>query len=80
MENIMDVMSNEMDEVIEIVEMTPAKKFGGLKVAGGAAAALAVGYGIYKGVKWIKAKRQAKKEQAEIEANCEPCEVCEDAE
>lgn len=80
MENITNEIVENMDEVVTVVEMTPVKTRSGLKVAGGAAAVLAVGYGIYKGAKWLKAKRKAKKEQEEIEANCEPCEVCEDEE
>lgn len=80
MENITEVIVDEMGEVATVVEMTPVKTGSGLKVAGGAAALFAVGFGIYKGVKWIKAKKQAKKEQEEIEANCEPCEDYEDEE
>lgn len=69
-----EVMENVMDEVITVVEMPPAKNFNGLKVVGTAAGVLAVGYGIYRGTKWVVGKVKAKKEQQEIEKNCEPTE------
>ena len=66
----MEVMNNE--EVMEVVEMVTPKSVNGLKVAGGIGIVALAGYGIYKGVKWVKAKKQAKKEQEELDAMCEP--------
>lgn len=65
----MEVMNNvELEEVIEVAEEIVPKSGNGMKVAGGAAALLAVGVCIYKGVKWAKAKKQAKKGEEEITA------------
>lgn len=75
MENI-EVMSNEFDEVIEVAEMITPKSNKGLKMVGSVGAVALAGFGIYKGIKWIKAKRQAKKEAEEIEATCEPDNEC----
>lgn len=80
MENITNEVVENMDEVIFVAEQITPKTNTGLKVAGGAAVVTAVGFVIYKGVQWIKAKKKAKKEQEEIEANCEPCDACEDEE
>jgi hypothetical protein len=75
MENINEVMNNEnLDEVIFVAEEIVPKTNNGLKIVGGAAAVLAVGFGIYKGVQWIGGKIKAKKEKDEIEATCEPAE------
>ena len=65
MNEAMEVMSNEMDEVIYVAESITPKTNRGLKVAGGTAIALAVGYGIYKGVKWAGGKLKAKKGKEE---------------
>lgn len=65
MNETMEVMSNEMDEVICVAESITPKTGKGLKVAGGTAIALAVGYGVYKGAKWIGGKLKAKKVKEE---------------
>ena len=62
MENINEVMNNEIDEVMFVAESITPKTYNGLKIAGGAAVALGVGYGIYKGGKWVIGKIKAKKE------------------
>lgn len=76
MENITNEVMDTMEEVVTVVEMTPVKTRSGLKVAGAAAGVLAVGFGIYKGAKWVHGKIKAKKEQKEIEATCESCDAC----
>lgn len=66
MENIENiVVENEdiMENVME--EMVPATSGNGLKVAGGLGLAALVGLGVYKGVKFIRAKAKAKKEAEE---------------
>lgn len=74
----MEVMSNEMDKVVEVVEMATPKTGNGLKMAGSAAGVLAVGFAIYKGVKWLKAKKTKKAEEAEVDNNDEPVEEAND--
>lgn len=74
----MDVMNNGMDEVMVVAEDITPKTGSGLKVAGGVAVGLAVGYGIYKGVKWIGGKLKAKKEQERIYVAHEVNEIEED--
>lgn len=76
MENITNEIVENMDEVVFVAEQITPKTNTGLKVAGGAAVVAAVGYGIYKLVGHIKAKKKAKKEQEEVEAMCEPCDAC----
>lgn len=78
MENIENiVMENEeiMENVME--EMVPATSGNGMKVVGGIGLAALVGLGVYKGVKFIRAKAKAKKE-AEEECFDEPIMVNEE--
>jgi hypothetical protein len=65
MNETMEVMSNELDEVIEVAESITPKTNYGLKIVGGATAALAVGYMAYKGVTWAVGKIKAKKAKDE---------------
>ena len=74
MENINEVMVNEMDEVMFVAESITPKTGKGLKIVGGTALAVAVGYGIYRGGKWIVGKIKPKKEQGEVEAENETSE------
>lgn len=66
MENIENIVV-ENEEIMENVmeEMVPATSGNGLKVAGGIGLAALVGLGVYKGVKFIRAKAKAKKEAEE---------------
>lgn len=66
MENIENIVA-ENEEIMETVmeEMVPATSGNGLKVAGGIGLAALVGLGVYKGVKFIRAKAKAKKEEEE---------------
>lgn len=70
----MEIMNNEMDEVIEVAETIVPKTNNGLKVAGVAAGALAVGYGLYKGGKWVVNKIKAKKAKDDVEEDVEATE------
>lgn len=57
-----NIMTNE--EVMETAEEIVVANSGNwLKVVGGAAGVAVVGYGIYKGSKWLAAKIKAKKEK-----------------
>lgn len=71
MENINEAMVNEMDEVMFVAESITPKTGKGLKIVSGIAGVLAVGYGIYKGAKYIGGKIKAKKEQEEADAKDE---------
>lgn len=65
MENIEKIVENEFEEVVEVAESIVPKTGSGMKVVGGAAVVLAVGYGAYRGIKYIVDKRKAKKEKDE---------------
>lgn len=66
MENIENIVV-ENEEIMENVmeEMIPATSGNGMKVVGGIGLAALVGLGVYKGVKFIRAKAKAKKEAEE---------------
>lgn len=66
MENIENIVV-ENEEIMENVmeEMIPAASGNGMKVVGGIGLAALVGLGVYKGVKFIRAKAKAKKEAEE---------------
>lgn len=72
MNETMEIMKDEMDEVMFVAESITPKTNKGLKVVGVTAGVLAVGYGIYKGAKWIGGKIKAKKGQEEATENNEP--------
>lgn len=76
----MEVMDNGMDDVMFVAEDIIPKTGNGLKVAGGVAVGLAVGYGIYRGVKWLGGKLKAKKEQENVYVAHEIYEDCDDTE
>lgn len=66
MENIENIVVENEDTMEKVMEeMVPATSGNGLKVAGGLGLAALVGLGIYKGVKFIRAKAKAKKEERE---------------
>ena len=67
----MEVMNNEMDEVMFVAEEIVPKNRNGLKFVGGVGVVALAGYGIYKGINWIKAKKKAKKEEEKIFVDCE---------
>lgn len=84
MENIENVVvENEkiMENVME--ETVPTTSGNGLKVTGGLGLAALVGFGVYKGVKFIRAKakvkKEAKEEHFEDEAMVDEEDVVEDA-
>lgn len=84
MENIENiVVDNEkiMENIME--ETVPTTSGNGLKVTGGLGLAALVGFGVYKGVKFIrakaKAKKEAKEEHFEDEAMVDEEDVVEDA-
>lgn len=66
MENIENIVL-ENEEIMENVmeEINPATSGNGMKVVGGIGLAALVGLGVYKGVKFIRAKAKAKKEAEE---------------
>ena len=62
MENIENIVVENEDTMENVMEeMVPATSGNGLKVAGGIGLAALVGLGVYKGVKFIRAKAKAKK-------------------
>ena len=64
MENIENIVVENEDTMKNVMEeMVPATSGNGLKVAGGLGLAALVGLGVYKGVKFIRAKAKAKKEK-----------------
>ena len=66
MENIENIVVENEDTMENVMEeMVPATSGNGLKVAGGIGLAALVGLGVYKSVKFIRAKAKAKKEEKE---------------
>ena len=53
-----NIMTNEVIDVIDEVELEPVKSGNGLKVLGGAAILGAIGFGVYKLVKKLKKKKE----------------------
>lgn len=75
----MEIINTE--EVIEMIpeEIVTTGGLNGFKVAGKIALGVAVGYGIYRGAKWVARKVKAKKEQQEAIV-VEDCDEIEDDE
>jgi len=66
MENIENIVVENEDTMENVMEgIVPGTSGNGLKVAGGIGLAALVGLGVYKGVKFIRAKAKAKKEKKE---------------
>lgn len=73
-----EVMSKELDEVLFVAEEIVPKSGKGLKIVGGITGGLALGYGLYKGAKWVAGKIRAKKEEKTIVVAQESAEECDD--
>lgn len=58
-----EIMNNEVVEeaAVGAVETVVSKPVSALKIAGAVAGITAVGYGIYRGVKWIASKIKGRK-------------------